>query len=111
MPQLDPAGFMPQLFWLAVIFLVLYLLMRRLAMPRVRRAIDARQQRRDGDLGRAAELRTQAEAALAAYETALATARTEAQANLRQTSERMAAEAADRQRQLAAALAQQIDAA
>ena len=111
MPQLDPAGFLPQLFWLVVIFLVLYLLMGRLAMPRVRRAIDARQRQRDGDLGRAAELRTQAEAALAAYETALENARSEAQANLRQTSEKMAAEAAERQRQLAADLAQQIEAA
>ena len=45
---------------------------------------------------------------LAAYEKALAMARTEAQATIRQITEKMAAEAAGRQRQLAAALADKI---
>ncbi len=108
MPQLDPAGFLPQLFWLAVSFLVLYVLMKRLAVPQVGRAIEARRQQLDGDLGRAGELRAAAEAALAAYEKTLSAARAEAQATLRETSGRMAAEAAKRQRQLALTLAQQI---
>jgi len=108
MPQLDPSGFLPQLFWLAVTFLVLYVLMKRLAVPQVGRAIEARRQRVDGDLGRASELKAQAEAVLAAYERILASARSEAQARLRETAERMAAEAAERQRQLAATLATQI---
>lgn len=111
MPQLDPAGFVPQLFWLAVTFVVLFLLMKGLAVPQVGRAIEARRQRLDGDLGRAAELKAQAEEALAAYEKTLATARAEAQATLRQTAERLAAEAAERQRQLAASLGEQIAAA
>src|SRR5579862_5690032 len=109
MPQLDPAGFVPQLFWLAVIFLVLFLLMRGLAVPRVGRAIEARRQRLDGDLGRAAAMR--AEAVLAGYETALAAARGEAQTRLRETAEQMAAAAAERQRELAATLARQVAAA
>lgn len=111
MPQLDPAGFVPQLFWLAVTFVVLFLLMKGLAVPQVGRAIEARRRRLDGDLGRAAELKAQAEEALAAYEKTLATARAEAQATLRQTAERLAAEAAERQRQLAASLGEQIAAA
>lgn len=111
MPQLDPAGFVPQLFWLAVTFFILFLLMKFVAVPQVGRTIDARRQRIDGDLGRAAQLKTEAEGVLAAYEQALAAARTEAQATLRQTSERLAAEAAERQRQLAATLAEQIEAA
>ena len=111
MPQLDPAGFLPQLFWLAVIFCVLFLLMRWLAVPQVGRAIAARRRQLDGDLGRASELRSQAEAVLAAYEKALATARSEAQARLRETTERMAAEAAERQRQLAGSLSEQVAAA
>ena len=108
MPQLDPAGFVPQLFWLAVSFLVLYVLMKWLAVPQVGRAIEARRRQLDGDLGRASELRTQAEAALAAYEQTLSAARAEAQATLRETSARIAAEAAERQRQLALTLGQQI---
>jgi F-type H+-transporting ATPase subunit b len=108
MPQLDPAGFLPQLFWLAVSFLVLYVLMKRLAVPQVGRAIEARRRQLDTDLGRAGELRNQAEAALAGYEKTLSSARAEAQATLREATARMAAEAAERQRQLADTLAQQI---
>ena len=108
MPQLDPAGFLPQLFWLAVTFLVLYLLMKRFAVPQVGRAIDARRQLLDSDLGRAGALKAEAETLLAGYERALATARADAQARLRETAERMAAEAAERQRGLAATLAEQV---
>jgi F-type H+-transporting ATPase subunit b len=108
MPQMDFSTYPTQLFWLAVTFFILYALMKWLALPRVGVAIKARQSRLDGDLARAAELRSQAESVLAAYEEALSSARAEAQARLRQTSERMAAEAAERQRELAAALAQQI---
>jgi F-type H+-transporting ATPase subunit b len=111
MPQLDPAVFVPQLFWLAVTFVVLFLLMKFVAVPQVGRAIDARRQQLDHDLGRAATLKTEAEGVLAAYQRALAEARAEAQTTLRQTTEKMAAEAAERQRQLADALAEQIAAA
>jgi len=111
MPQLDPAGFVPQLFWLVVTFVVLFLLMKGLAVPQVGRAIEARRQRLDGDLGQAAELKAQAESVLAAYESTLARARADAQAKLRETTASMAAEAAERQRQLAATLAEQIAAA
>ena len=111
MPQLDPAVFTPQLFWLAVSFFVLFILMKWLAAPQIGRAIEARRRQLDGDLGRAAELKAQAEGVLAAYEKALATARGEAQSLLRQSAERLAAEAAERQRELAASLAAQLDAA
>jgi F-type H+-transporting ATPase subunit b len=111
MPQLDPAGFLPQLFWLAVTFLILFLLMKTVAVPQVGRVIAARREHLDGDLGRAAQLKAEAEGVLAAYERTLARARAEAQTTLRQTVEKMAAEAAERQRQLAAALAEQIMAA
>lgn len=111
MPQLDPETYVPQLFWLFVTFFVLYVLMKRLALPRVGRAIEARRERLDGDLARASALKTEAETVLADYEKALAGARSEAQTTLRTTGERLAAEAAERQRQLAASLNQQIEAA
>jgi F-type H+-transporting ATPase subunit b len=111
MPQLDPTVFAPQIFWLVVIFFVLFLLMQLVAAPRVGRVLDARRQQLDSDLGRAAQLKAEAEEVLAAYERALAGARADAQMTLRQISEKMAAEAAERQRQLAAALAEQIAAA
>jgi F-type H+-transporting ATPase subunit b len=109
MPQLDPAGFVPQLFWLAVTFFILFVLMRWLAVPQIGRVIEARRQHLDADLGRANALRSEAESVLAAYEQALAAARNEAQSVLRQASERLAAESAERQRQLALSLAEQIE--
>ena len=75
MPQLDATTFIPQLFWLAVSFLVLYLLMRLVALPRVGAAIALRRSRLDEDLARAAEIRTQAQAVLSEYEAGLAAAR------------------------------------
>ena len=111
MPQLDFHTFVPQLVWLAISFVVLYILMAKLGLPKVRAAIEGRQQRLDSDLGRAAVLKAEAETALAAYQKALADARAAAQDTLRLTGERLAAEAAERQRQLSATLAAQIEAA
>jgi F-type H+-transporting ATPase subunit b len=111
MPQLDVSTFIPQLFWLAVTFIVLFILMKAVALPRVGAAIGARQKRLDDDLAAASEMKTQAEAAIAAYERALAGARAQAQMTIKETSDRLAAEAAERQRQLASSLAEQTAAA
>ncbi|HZK90836.1 MAG TPA: F0F1 ATP synthase subunit B' [Stellaceae bacterium] len=111
MPQLDYHTFVPQLVWLAITFVILYILMSRLALPKVRGALDLRRQHLAGDLGRAAALKEEAETALAAYQKILADARAAAQVTLRQTGEKLAAEAAERQRQLAATLDEQIAAA
>jgi F-type H+-transporting ATPase subunit b len=111
MPQLDYHTFAPQLVWLAISFVILYVLMSRVALPKVHGAIELRRQHLAGDLGRASALKEEAEAALAAYQKMLADARAAAQETLRQTGEKLAAEAAERQRQLAAVLAEQIAAA
>jgi len=111
MPQLNVPDFAPQLFWLAISFVVLYLLMALLGLPRIGKAIGARRDRVDGDLARAAQVKTEAEAVLAAYQKGLAEARAVAQATLKETSDRLAAQAAERQRELAQRLAQQIEAA
>jgi F-type H+-transporting ATPase subunit b len=111
MPQLDFTTFAPQLFWLLVTFAVLYGLMRWVAVPRVGRVIDARRDKLEGDLSRAGRLRDEAEGVLAEYQKTLAEARAQAQAALRETTDRLAAEGAARQRDLAEALTQQIEAA
>ena len=109
MPQLNFETFPSQLFWLAVTFVVLYILMSRIGLPRLTAAIEARRQRREEDLARAAQLKSEAEAANAAFQRTMAEARAQAQAVLKETSDRLATEAAERQRALAAALAQQVD--
>jgi F-type H+-transporting ATPase subunit b len=99
-PQLVVSTFAPQLVWLAITFVILYLLMAGIGLPRVGGAIEARRRRVDDDLARAAQLKSEAEAVLAAYQETLAKARAEAQAAIKETTDRMAAEAAERQRRL-----------
>jgi F-type H+-transporting ATPase subunit b len=111
MPQLDVSTFTPQLVWLAISFIALYLLMSRLGLPRVDAIIEARRKRLDGDLARAAEIKSEAEAVMAAYQRTLAETRAQAQAAIKERTDRFAAEAAERQRQLAEALAEQTRAA
>jgi F-type H+-transporting ATPase subunit b len=111
MPQLDVSTFTPQLVWLAISFIALYLLMSKLGLPRVDAIIEARRKRLDDDLSRAAAMKAEAEAVIAAYQRTLAEARAHAQAAIKERTDRFAAEAALRQRQLAAALAEQTRAA
>jgi F-type H+-transporting ATPase subunit b len=111
MPQLDVSTFPSQLFWLAVTFLILYGLMRVLALPRIETALETRRRRLDGDLARAAALKAEAEAVIAAYRETLDEARAAAQRGMRETGERLAAEAAARQQQIAQVLASEIAAA
>jgi F-type H+-transporting ATPase subunit b len=108
MPQLDLTTYVPQLFWLVVTFLALLMLMTFIALPRVAKALDARRHRLDDDLARANQLKSEAEAVVAAYQRTLAAAQAEAQAAMRESAERLAAEAAERQRQLAVSLAHEL---
>src|SRR5713101_4393978 len=98
MPQLDISTFTPQLVWLAIWFVVLYLMMAKLGLPRIAAVVEARRRRREDDLARAAEMKTEAEAASAAYQKTLSEARAQAQATIKETADRLAAEAAERQR-------------
>jgi F-type H+-transporting ATPase subunit b len=105
MPQLDVHTFAPQIVWLAISFIVLYLLMARVGLPQVGGILAKRRQRLDGDLAKAAQLKDEAAAVIQSYERALATARADAQAMVRETTERLNAVAAKRQHELAQALA------
>ena len=108
MPQLDPSSFTAQLFWLVVWFGLLYLLMVKVGLPRIAVAIDARRERREDDLARAQRLKSEAEEVSAAFQRTMAEARAQAQAVIKEASDRLAAEAAERQRALATILAEQI---
>jgi F-type H+-transporting ATPase subunit b len=80
MPQLNPLDWAPQLIWLVITFSILYVLMKRVALPRIGSVIEARQARIAGDLEAADKLRRQTEEAIAAYEQALAEAKARAHA-------------------------------
>lgn len=108
LPQLDTNSFATQIFWLAVTFVALYLLMSRIALPRVRDVLEERDRRIADDLEKAEKLKEEAEAVLAEYEKALADARTQAQAAMAEATEKANAEAAKRQQALADTLAAQV---
>ncbi len=109
MPQFDPTTFPPQLAWLAITFILLYLLMTRIALPRVAEVLEKRQDRIDDDLEKAAKLKAEAEETLAAYEKAMAEGRAKAQALLRQASQEMAEDSTQRHNALAGRLTKEIE--
>ena len=74
-PPFDPATFASQLFWLVICFVTLYLLMSRVALPRIGGILATRSNRISGDLAEASRLKQETDAAIAAYEQALAEAR------------------------------------
>jgi F-type H+-transporting ATPase subunit b len=92
-PPFDRETFPSQLFWLVVCFVLLYLITARLVQPRVAGIMDSRKNRISGDLAEASRLKTEAEQAIAAYEKALADARTRAQTIASETRDRLQAEA------------------
>jgi F-type H+-transporting ATPase subunit b len=74
-PPLDPGTFGPQLVWLALSFGLLYLLLSRMALPRIRDVLEERAERIQRDLKLAEKLKGQTEQALKNYEQALISAR------------------------------------
>ena len=78
MPQLDFSTFPNQIFWLAVTLVVIFLILSRIALPRIGSVLAERSGTITNDLGAADQLNQKARAAEAAYEKALADARTEA---------------------------------
>jgi len=111
MPQLDFATFPAQLVWLAITFIALYIVMTTVGLPRVGGVIAARRAKIEGDLEKAAQLKNEAEATIAAYEKALAEARMQAQITLRETTEQLNAQSAERQRKVVEELARETQAA
>lgn len=79
MPQLDITSFPNQIFWLIVTLIAIYLIVSRVAIPRIGAVLAERQGTLTNDLAAAEDLKRQAAEAEMAYNQALADARTEAQ--------------------------------
>jgi F-type H+-transporting ATPase subunit b len=107
-PPFDSSTFASQLLWLALTFIALYLLMARVALPRVGSILEARRKQVEGDLAQAQRFKEQSDAAIAAHEKALAEARGRAQALANETRAKAAAAAEARRKDVDAKLAARI---
>ncbi len=108
MPQLDPHVFAPQLIWLAISFAILYFLMAKVALPRVGRVMEERQERIEDNLETAEELKKQADAEAEAHQKALVGAREQARSAIQQAVTAEQATASAKQEELGNRLAAQI---
>lgn len=79
MPQLDFSTFPNQIFWLVVAIVAIYLILDRVALPRIGAVLAERQGTITNDIAAAEDLKRQATKAETAYNKALADARAEAQ--------------------------------
>jgi F-type H+-transporting ATPase subunit b len=98
----QPAGFPPfktesfpsQIFWLVVTFAFMFVVLWRIAGPRINGVITSRRSAINADIAAADQARGSAEAASAAYQTALAGARARAQALAEENRQKLNAEIA-----------------
>jgi F-type H+-transporting ATPase subunit b len=105
---LDPTTFVPQLFWLALAFGLLYVLLKRFALPRVGEVIEERRERIDRDLAKAEALKVETEQALATYERAIGEARTRAGALAKEVQAKLTAEVDAERAKLDGQIARQV---
>jgi len=110
-PPFQKDTFASQLVWLAITFVALYLLISRIAVPRIGGIIEDRARRIEGDFAEAQKLRDESEAALVAYEKALSEARNRAQAIANETRDRLHAEGEARRKTIEAYLNAKLAAA
>jgi len=110
LPQLDIATFPPQLIWLGLTFVVLYVTMSRIALPKISQVLEERQHKIDDNLKKAETFREEAAAAAQAYEQALNEARTEAHGVMLETYNAIAERATKTQAEVSAKLEAEIKA-
>jgi F-type H+-transporting ATPase subunit b len=110
-PPFQTETFPSQLVWLALTFVLLYVLMSRLALPRVGAILEARSKRISDDLAAANRAKEQSDAAHAAYEKSLADARSRAQAIAAETHQKQVAGAEATNKRLEGELHEKLAAA
>lgn len=110
-PPFQSETFASQLIWFAITFALLYVLMSRVALPRIAEVLHERSVRLAKDLEDAQKLRVESEAASAAYEQSLADARAQAKAIAQEKRDALAAETEAKRKVLEAELAEKLAAA
>lgn len=107
-PPFATETFAGQLIWLAITFVVLYILLSKFVLPRLSGIIENRRELIAKDLDEAAAMKTRAEEAGAAYEKALAEAKGRAQALAQETRAKLSSESDAKRKVLEADLAKRL---
>lgn len=110
-PPFQSQYYPSQFVWLALTFILLYVLMAKIALPRISSILAERAKRISEDMAAAQRLKDQSDAAHAAYEKALSDARNRAQGIANATREQQSAAAEETNRRLEAELHQRLAAA
>jgi F-type H+-transporting ATPase subunit b len=91
-PPFDPVNFTPMLIWLSLSFGLFYLLMSKIALPRVESILHARAHKITKDIGEANAFRARSEKAAAAHDKTIADAKAKALALAHETHARLTGE-------------------
>ncbi len=111
MPQLDISAFSPQIIWLVITFALLYVIMAKVALPRIGSILEQRQARIDDNLDAAQNLRNESKTDAEAYDKSLAEAREQARNTIYEATQEMSNESARRHEYLGSKLSEEIKAA
>ena len=96
MPQLEFATYAAQIFWLAVVFVMLYLYLSKGPLPTIMDVLHNRQSRIASDLKKAESLKREAEAAAEDFTSVIQESRTSASRMLSESKAKAAKEEAER---------------
>jgi F-type H+-transporting ATPase subunit b len=110
-PPFQTQNFPSQLFWLVLTFVLLYVLMAKVALPRIGSILAERSKRIGDDIAAAERFKGHSEAAQTAYEKALADARARAQSIASATRQQQAAAAEETNKRLESQLHERLAAA
>ena len=107
-PPFDSSTYASQVVWLAITFGLFYLFLKRVIVPRLGGILETREARIAGDIEQAAKMKTEADAAIAAYEQELAEARANANTIGQQARDEAKAEAEAKRKSVEEGLEQKL---
>jgi F-type H+-transporting ATPase subunit b len=103
-PPFDTSTYPSQLLWLAITFGLFYLFLKNVVLPRLGGILEVRRDRIANDLDTAARMKSDADAAVAAYEQELAEARAKSNRIAQEARDRAKADAEAQRRRVEAGL-------
>lgn len=107
-PPFDSSTFPSQILWLAITFGLFYLFLKKVIVPRLGGILEVRENRIAQDLEQANKMKSEADAAVAAYEQELAEARANANTIGQQARDNAKAEAENARKSIEASLEQKL---